>query len=481
MAARREGSPRQSLRTRLKRSWRSVIRGVVRAFALAIIVFVVLYPLIEGQPQGAGRFNSLFVITLCCLSIAYLLFVSSRVRLRLPGIDERLIETEQEAHRNGAGGTRLRGVGLFGRKARHTTEQGDTTTIQVTRLSTEAARITVENQSPLPVLHAEATLTLVHEDEDMESSSANTKLVKGKSFSIPAHGAYPAAVGNAFDHVGIYRMHSAGIRIYGLLGVLSRLRGRPGEWRVRVVPNIYRLAYGIPRDRSVRQSELGIPDSPADALDYDRVRDYRPGDPLKTIHWKLVAHGQGDLYTKLFETSTVSSVTLVIDPYGPDCSPTYAEDAYRQHDTMLEGSFSLVEHARENGIAGQLHYVSRSGSLVETRWAGRATLGLFVETARRPAHGQDALQQSVRAIDSLRSPRAGYVIFATSRLSPQTVEALVSCHHAGVSLLVVHALPEQASPNHQSQLAFDERLRKESITVVSLHSGSQIVREVTTT
>lgn len=67
MAARREGSPRQALRTRLKRSWRSVIRGVVRAFALAIIVFVVLYPLIEGQPQGAGRFNSLFVITLCCL------------------------------------------------------------------------------------------------------------------------------------------------------------------------------------------------------------------------------------------------------------------------------------------------------------------------------------------------------------------------------------------------------------------------------
>lgn len=215
-----------------------------------------------------------------------------------------------------------------------------------------------------------------------------------------------------------------------------------------------------------------------DALDYDRVRDYRPGDSLRKIHWKLVAHRQGELYTKLFEDSRFSTVTLLVDPYGANTNTTSPDHGYHQHDTMLEGGFSLIEHARESGLLGRLRFVNRSGALVESNWEGWASLGWFVEVAKRPESSQEALSQSTVAIQSLSTGSAGYTIFTTSRLTERSVRELTAAHHSGVPLLVLHALPSQNSSELSQQKTFDDRLRRASIVVISLTDGKQIIQEV---
>ena len=105
-------------------------------------------------------------------------------------------------------------------------------------------------------------------------------------------------------------------------------------------------------------------------------------------------------------------------------------------------------------------------------------LGWFVETARRPASGQDARDQSALAIRSLRNGRTGYVILATCQLTDESVRELIACHHAGVPLLVVHALPAHSVRDCELQQEYDARLREASIGVVDLTHGSQIVQEV---
>jgi hypothetical protein len=206
------------------------------------------------------------------------------------------------------------------------------------------------------------------------------------------------------------------------------------------------------------------------------VREYRPGDPLKTIHWKLVAHSQGELLTKLFETSTITTVTLTIDPF---CSlgSTSSETASHLYDTLLEGAFSLIEHARQNGITGRLRFERRDSTLVETTWVGPALCGWFVEMARRPGNAHEDATKSIIAIQAMQNAREGYAVFATSGLSEASVGALIACHHAGVPLMVVHALPESGTESSH-QRTFDERLRAASVTVVALTDGFQIVQEV---
>lgn len=448
------------------RSWRRIGSGLIKCFILFLVLSMVADALLGDEFGPAMRFNAFFIMALLGASLLYLFLVSSGIRLRLPGISAK--DTNPKATKN-----------TQKKREASTAEEHDVTTLQVTRLSSGGTHITIENTSPLPILRAETTLNLIREADAPGDDDKTITQVTGTPFSIRAAGAHPAALGSTFDHVGIYRLHTAGIRVHDLVGLFSRTCGASGLWRVRVVPNIYRLSYGIPRDRRVRQDSLGIPDSPADALDYDRVRDYRPGDPLKTIHWKLVAHGQGDLYTKLFETPTASAITLVIDPYGPNVSSLTKNSAYHLYDTMLEGGFTLLEHAREYGIPGHVRFVNREGMLVETRWDGTSMLGSFVERVRRPTSSLEERGHSAAVIRSLRDRHAGYVIFTTSYLCDNTVEELIACHQADVSLLVIHAIPTSPNSAVTQQRTYDERLRAAMITVIALENGSQIVREVT--
>lgn len=443
----------------LRRSWRSIAWGIAKAFAIIFVAFEVIFGFMIDR--AAPRVNALFVTALFAASLAYLAFVSSRVRLHLPGIDVDGAEVVDDE----TGGDDA--------------PKDAVVTTQVTRLSSNATRVIIANDAPIPVLRAETSLELARESEDERVPADEVvKSEKGKPFSIPARGIYPTAISSVFDHVGIYWIDSAGVRVYDLLGLLSRVRGTSGRWRVRVVPNVYRLTRGIPRERRVTQESLGIPSSPADALDYDRVREYRPGDPLKTIHWKIVAHGQGELYTKLFESPTASTATMVVDPYGPETVDGSYDAALKLHDAMLEGGFSLMEHARENGIEGSLRFFDRAGSLVEARWDGPAMLGWFVETARRPSSTAEALGQSVAGIQTLRDGASGYVLFVTSGLTAESTKALIACRNAGVSLMVVHAICGSSARGYAGQHAYGERLKRASIAVIELEDGPRIVEEV---
>lgn len=413
------------------------------------------------------------------MSCVYLLIVAPKVHISFLDLDE-LIEERATDDPDKQLQTLLHKLQSMRNHGADKDEKHESMlTLQVTRLDTSAALATVVNTSHLPVMHGELGFVLTSDEEGVDAlASQGVVASTSVPFSLPARSSLPSATSSTFNHVGIFMLQSDGVRVFDLFGIFSCVSGPAGKWRVRVVPNIYRLVRGIPESHKSSQLNEGIPDTPMDALDYDRVRDYRPGDSLRKIHWKLVAHRQGELYTKLFEDSRASSATLLIDPYGPDLLPSSLDSTLHLHDTMLEGGFSLIEHARESGLAGQLRFVNRAGSLVESGWEGRASLGWFVEVARRPEQSTSAREQSVAAIQSLASSSVGYAIFATSRLSEWSVQALIASHHRGTPLLVVHAMPPHGKAEISQQRAFDDRLREASIDVISLTDGPEIIQKV---
>lgn len=470
--------PRRFIRY-FRRSLPRLVLGVLKALVILTVV-AELASYLFGSTSGPDKHAvAMAVLSLLAVSFAYWIVVSSRVQLLIPGLEEGEVvsddeESSEETH--GAWGYAEVIRKMLPWKKRR---QGTGGTIQVRRLSSTVSGIAVVNNSPLPIMRARTGLKLVREDDEAQGTDGSAEeIFVGSDFSVPAHGVRPLEVRDSFAHVGIFRLRSTGIRIWDLINLFSCVRGLRGSRRIRVVPNIYRLTRGIPYEREMQQDTLGVPDTPSDALDYSRVREYRPGDPLKIIHWKIVAHSQGELYTKLFETATLSAVTLILDAYGPEVSKYSGETAFRSYDTMLEGGFSLIEHARQSGLVAHMRFVNRNNSLVETSWEGPGTLGWFVETARRPSRDDIAVEKSILSIRSLRDAGAGYVIFATGGLTQRSVRELIACHQRGVSLLVVHALPGVSHSERSRQEAYDSQLRSASINVVALENGSQIIREV---
>ncbi len=194
------------------------------------------------------------------------------------------------------------------------------------------------------------------------------------------------------------------------------------------------------------------------------VRVFRNGEPVQltgTCRGYFIRNA--DEVTVMFNGYTDANKAWVVLP----------ENCY-----LLEGGFSLMENAREHGISGRVRFMSRNESLSQMRWEGAATLGLFVEMAKPPAQTQDAAMQSMLSIRSLLDGRAGYVIFATSHLTRESVGRLIECHNAGVPLLVVHALPRDTHSEFSRQLSYDDQLWQNSIGVISLKDGPQIVKEV---
>ncbi|WP_312636569.1 DUF58 domain-containing protein [Oscillibacter sp.] len=157
----------------------------------------------------------------------------------------------------------------------------------------------------------------------------------------------------SFPHIGRYRVLISEVRVYGLLGVFS-FRRRPG-WSVlvQVTPKRFRLA-GL---RLGTAQPLFAVDFTAphkiDGGEYSDVRQYAPGDPIKTIHWKLSAHASGYV-TRLFQTDAVSGVSIYLDVRLPP--RLTGEEAAQANDCLAESAYAAALRAMELRYGVELVY-----------------------------------------------------------------------------------------------------------------------------
>ena len=107
---------------------------------------------------------------------------------------------------------------------------------------------------------------------------------------------------------GIYAIPSAELASTWPLGFL-RIRRRipaPGDLVIYPTPG------GRAGARSGAGGEYGVPGVPGGALQPSTLREYRPGDALRQVHWKASAR-RGDLVVQEWEDGTGSGFEVVLD------------------------------------------------------------------------------------------------------------------------------------------------------------------------
>ncbi len=191
----------------------------------------------------------------------------------------------------------------------------------------------VSNRSRSATYDVEATLTRTLNSRD----STRSHLLPGQQVGLDVHfralkrGAYrigPAHVGSTYP-LGIVR--------------LSQRIGQPQT--LLVTPRIHPMR-SLRLHSGMRHQPGGIPlaSQQGESLEFVGVRDYRPGDSPRKIHWKLFAR-RGQPVVREFAQEYFSRIGMILDTYRPPRAQDFeaALEAVASLASFLERSDSVVD------------------------------------------------------------------------------------------------------------------------------------------
>jgi uncharacterized protein (DUF58 family) len=135
------------------------------------------------------------------------------------------------------------------------------------------------------------------------------------------------------SHRGAYRLGQVRLRTGDPFGFFERERQLQDTLELLVYPRVVPLRHlGLPLCHPAL--DVGSPNSPlTDPTRTASVRDYRPGDPRRLIHWPTTAR-RGSLQVRVLEPATSLHVSLLLDVRG------FSFGVY--HDELLELTVSAL-------------------------------------------------------------------------------------------------------------------------------------------
>ena len=227
-----------------------------------------------------------------------------------------------------------------------------------------------------------------------------------------------------FDHVGTYSAGLNRVEITDFLGLFSARIINSDRRAVQVTPRIQPL--GNLELSSDSELETTRPSKTvfSDSVDYAYVREYVPGDPLKTIHWKLSARSETYL-TRLFEESHTPGVAVIMDFYTKE---QRLDKMMFMFDALVETALSVCRCAEEMGLDTELHFSDKAGEQqMLTTWDDDA-LGEIVyrlpEMSNKAADANNGLKLLTWQLNNQYGQNN--IVMCTGNLDAQIVATLIN-------------------------------------------------------
>lgn len=125
------------------------------------------------------------------------------------------------------------------------------------------------------------------------------------------------------------------------LGLIESELLLPGKSSVQVQPPIKKFIPISFRPHSTLHSPGSIPARlGGSGTDFFGVREYHPGDPLRSLDWRLTARHPRKFFTKEFEQEEIAEIGLILDA-RQSTNPKFGEDCLLEH--SIGAAASLAE------------------------------------------------------------------------------------------------------------------------------------------
>ncbi len=144
-------------------------------------------------------------------------------------------------------------------------------------------------------------------------------------------------------HRGIVRLEAVSFLRPDPFNVFNAVKTISQPQSLLVLPRRYQLpAINLPGSRMSQSGSVSLASSVGDSEEFVSLRDYRPGDPLRRIHWKSWAK-TGQPVVREEQSEYFVRQALILDTFQPESESTILEEAI-----SIAASFACDFHTQES-------------------------------------------------------------------------------------------------------------------------------------
>ena len=283
------------------------------------------------------------------------------------------------------------------------------------------------------------------------------------TFSLPPFGSRVFEMEVRFRHIGRVDAGLRAVKIFDLLGLFAFAFSDKKMMSVPVYPRMLELD----RDNETRPGDASARYARRADVEmiYNGVREYEPGDPIKTIHWKLSAHARTYM-TRIFDGTGKNPLSVFMDFSPPGFS---AEEIASVFDCIVESALSEAYTALKLGVTPELCYFKDGkacsllpDSLEDLTLAARR----FTDFALREDRHIEEL------IELNRSNCAERVIVCTANLAESVADELLVLQAEGKKAVLIFIAAEGYDPGLYETMLSD--LEKQGVFPAVITSVEQL-------
>lgn len=183
---------------------------------------------------------------------------------------------------------------------------------------------------------------------------------------------------------GVYLLDQLGLLMPDPLGFFQKCKFlNPDPAHLIALPRRYRLPpFDMPGSGTFRIGGEDTSNSIGNAGEFIGLRDYRPGDPLRTIHWKSWAH-TGKPIVKELEDTCFPRYAMILDTFAHSPDPTIFEEMISITSSFISGLNQQRSLIDLMFIAEKAHTVTAGRGLERTEKLLEVLAGLQIEPNER--------------------------------------------------------------------------------------------------
>lgn len=280
-------------------------------------------------------------------------------------------------------------------------------------------KVFVRYMGLLPVRSMQLILVVPEDERAEESLEIDLVPLVERSFTYEL----------ACPHRGVYHVGVAGIRATDIFNMFSFKRRLSGTKHVvEVRPRATKL---LPMELSAGESEASfITRMTEDTASPSDVRQYRLGDPLKRVHWKLSIRKR-ELLVRTYEESSRPDTLILLD-----LSPinTLRSQALAVEDLVCETGASIAMAQLQAGYPVRMPLMSSKPQ--EPSGKNALEFSRFQDALMRVKFDSPYPYEQVLMLEMRRIQRTGGVVMVTPRLTPRMTDIALQFKRYGMKVAV---------------------------------------------
>lgn len=172
-----------------------------------------------------------------------------------------------------------------------------------------------------------------------------------------------------YDRRGVFKVGSDAVYLYDLMHLIRIKKKINGMTTVSVLPRMLEGSTSGYDGGSGEELFVSSLDRSA-SYDYGDIREYRPGDAMKRIHWKLSSKSE-ELQVKRYSDLSERSLCVICDRgAGDNIYGISVKDSLEAEDICIEESLSYVTEICSSGGGGCIITSSDDGRVLRRDFSG---------------------------------------------------------------------------------------------------------------